>query len=433
MIDLKKHGVAILFVATVVSSAASFGGSVLNSKLLSKEAFGDWKYLQNFIMFISYFINFGLYASGGRLIAATTDKKKMAIYRGYLIYFCIAGLAVIMLSTVTIGLLFPKLLNAALFNIAVLLMPLFIIHPLSFYFEYTFQGERKLLSLALFRTLPAIVYMISLYLLSMFSKGSVFNNALLYYSSAFIVCIVLLLLNKPVFKWGTSEWKDIRIQHTTYGIHIYWGALWGIGATYMLPVLIGLFNINNADVANFSLALAFIMPLAILPSIMGTSNFRNYITLPKIPASSFKKVILSSLLLWVSLLLSIDYIIDFFLGANYKEIGSLIKIGSLGAILHGMGDFVIKFLLAKGESKYTKKVSIAFGLIQLISSVILIKMFSATGHSSTGAIIGKSIGSAVFFFALFWYYYKKYVIGKSEGIKVNIIEEDTIAVNEIQP
>jgi O-antigen/teichoic acid export membrane protein len=421
-------------VATVLSAAASFGCSVLSSKLLvKKEVFGDWKYLQNFIMFISYFINFGLYASGGRLIAATTDKRKMAIYRGYLIYFCLAGLAVIMLSTVAVGLLLPRLLNTNLFHIALLLMPLFIIHPLSFYFEYTFQGERKLLSLALFRTLPAIVYMISLYVLGMFSKGTVFNNALLFYSSSFIVCIVLLLLNKPIFKWGTSEWKDIRIQHTTYGIHIYWGALWGIGATYMLPVLIGLFNINNADVANFSLALAFIMPLAILPSIMGTSNFRNYITLPKIPASSFKKVILSSLLLWIALLLSIDYIIKIFLGPQYKDIGFLIKIGSLGAILHGMGDFVIKFLLAKGESKYTKKVSIAFGLIQLISSVILIKMFSATGHSSTGAIIGKSIGSAVFFIALFLYYHKKYVIGKSEGIKVNIIDEEPIIINESVP
>ena len=91
MINIKKHSVAVLFVATVVSSAASFGSSVLSSKLLiTKEAFGDWKYLQNFIMFISYFINFGLYASGGRLIAATTDKKKNGHIQGlsHLLLYC---------------------------------------------------------------------------------------------------------------------------------------------------------------------------------------------------------------------------------------------------------------------------------------------------------------------------------------------------------
>lgn len=371
-----------------------------------------------------------MYAAGGRLIAATSNKTKMDVYKGYMIYFALAGLAVIILSTVTIGLFFPKLLNSNLFHVTLLLMPLFIIHPLGFYFEYTFQGERKLLSLALFRTLPSILYVISLYFFSTFSTDSIIYNALLYYCSYFLVYMVLLWTDKPVFKWGTSEWTDIRIQHRTYGIHIFWGALWGIGATYMLPVLISLFNINNVEVANFSLALAFIMPLALLPSIMGTSGFRNYISLPTIPASSFRKVIISSFIMWIALLLSIDYIVAFFLGPKYKEIGLLIKVGSLGAILHGMGDFIIKFLLAKGESVYTKKVSIAFGLIQLISSVILIKYFSEKGNSSMGAIIGKSIGSTVFFGALFWYYYKKYVIGKSEGIKVHITGEEATPAAE---
>ena len=105
---------------------------------------------------------------------------------------------------------------------------------------------------------------------------------------------------------------------------------------------------------------------------------------------------------------------------------TLIKIGSFGAVLHGFADFVNKFLLAKGESRFLKKVSIAVGITQLVSSLILIKLYS-----STGGIIAKSLGSLVFFGSLYIFYHRKYVIGKSEGHKIVIHEEELAAVPEV--
>ena len=160
------------------------------------------------------------------------------------------------------------------------------------------------------------------------------------------------------------------------------------------------------------------MPLSFLPSIVGTSYYKKYIKLKVIPSEAFKKVVISSIFLLIFLLLGIDYIIDFFLGAKYKEVSALIKIGSFGAVLHGLADFINKFLLAKGESIYLKKVSIVIGIVQLTSSLLLIHYFSATG-----AIIAKSLGSLVFFGSLFYYYYKKYLIQKSEGIKIVLTDE----------
>ncbi len=418
MNKLEKHGVKILFAATLISLALSFFGTVLNSRLLSKELFGDWKYLQNFMILIGYLVNFGLYSSGGRLIAATNDKIKIRTYKGYLLYFSLFGFSIIILTTLVTGFFFPKLLNESLFHLALLMIPFFIIHPLNFYFEATFQGERKLVNLAIFRVVPPLTYVALLYAFKSHSAGNIFYNAMLYYGSYFTVFLLLILDDKPIFKRRTSEWKDLKTQHKTFGVHLYWGGLWGVGAIYMLPVLIGFFNINNVEVGHYSLALSFIMPLSFLPSIVGTSYYKQYINLPSIPAIAFKKVIAGCLLLQIGLLVGVDYFIDFFLGPKYSEVSFLIKLGSFGAILHGLGDFINKFLLAKGESVFLKKVSVAVGLVQLISSLVLIHFFS-----STGAIIAKSLGSLVLFGSLFLYYYKKYLIQKSEGIKIILTDE----------
>jgi O-antigen/teichoic acid export membrane protein len=416
---IEKHSVKILFAASLVSLGASFFGTVLNSRLLSKELFGDWKYLQNFMVFISYLVNFGLYSSGGRLIAATNDKNKIRTYKGYLLYFALFGFTIIILTAIVTGLFFPKLLNANLFHLALVMIPFFIIHPLNFYFEAVFQGERKLTKLAIFRVVPPVAYVGLLYLFASYSKGSIYYNAMLYYGSYFILFLLLIWHDKPIFKRGTREWADLKNQHKTFGIHLYWGGLFGVGAIYLLPVLVGFFNINNVEVGHYSLALSFIMPLSILPGIVGISYYKKYIKLPAIPPAAIKKVLFGSIALQIGLLISIDYFINFFLGTKYTEVGFLIKLGSFGAILHGFAEFINKFLLAKGESVFLKKVSVAVGLVQLVSSLVLIHYFS-----STGAIIAKSLGSFVFFGSLLIYYYKKYIIQKSEGIKIILTENE---------
>jgi len=414
-----KHSVKILYAATLGGVGLSFLGSVQNSKLLSKELFGDWKYLQSFIALVAYIVNFGLYSSAGRLIAATNDATKVRIYKGYVILFSFGGALVIALSTIVIGFFFPKILNPTLFHLAFVLIPFFLIHPLGFYFETAYQGERKLIGLTIYRLVPPLLYVGSLYLFESYSSGSIYYNALLYYTTYFVVCILLVYHDKPIFKRKSSEWKDLVGQHKTFGIHIYWGALWNIGATYLLPLLVGLFNINNVEVGHYSLALSFIMPLSMLPVIVGTSNFKKYIDLSSIPVAEIKKVLIACLVLEVCLLLGIDYFIDFFLTSKYKEVATLIKIGSFGAILHGFADFINKFLLAKGESKYIRNVAIATGVVQIASSLILIKLFS-----STGGIIAKSIGSLTLFSLLFVFYYKKYVVQKSEGHKIQFHQDE---------
>jgi O-antigen/teichoic acid export membrane protein len=400
---LEKYGVVILYIATIAGLGFSFFGSVLNSKLLSKELFGDWKYIQNFLMMTSFLITFGYYNTGGRLIAKTDDKTRIAIFKGYLLYFTLLGLAIMFCITVFIGVFAQKLLSPSLFSLLLSMFPLFIIHPLMFYFESVFQSERRLISLAIYKIIPPFLYATILFSFKSYSTGNIYFNAILYYVTYFIVFAIFILKDKQIFKIKSKEFNDLRLENSIYGIHLYYGSIWNVGTSYLLPVLIGFFNINNADVGNFSLALSFIIPFSFLPAIVGTSYFKEFVQLEKIPVIAFRKVILTSIIFLIITLLGIDYFIEYFLSSKYYEVGFLVRIGAAAAILHGLGDFINKFLSAKGESIYIKNIAITVGVIQLVSSLIFIKYFSATG-----AMIAKSMGSVLYFICLFYYYKKKY-------------------------
>ena len=405
----------ILYIATIAGLGFSFFGSVLNSKLLSKESFGDWKYVQNYLMMLSFLVNFGYYYTGGRLIAATDDKKRIATLKGYMLYISVAGLILMFIATVIIGLFWTKLLNAALFKLMLSMFPLFIIHPLMFYFESIFQAERRMVPFAVYKILPPFLYVALLYAFKSFSTGNIYFNAILYYATYFIVFAFFILRDKQIFRRGSGESDELIKENKTYGIHLFYGSLWNVGASYLLPLLIGFFNINNIEVGNYSLALSFIIPFTFLPAIVGTSYFKEFIHLDKIPAHAFKKVIISSATLLIVTLLGIDYFIKIFLGAKFYEVGFLVRIGAGAAILHGFGDFVNKFLSAKGNSTYIKKVAIAVGIVQLVGSLFFIKWLSATG-----AMIAKSLGSTLYFSCLYFYYRKRYVNVPNSNIAVQV-------------
>lgn len=394
----------ILYLATIVGLGFSFLGSILNSKMLSKEVFGDWKYIQNYLMMISYFVNFGFYYSGGRLIASTENPKRIATFKGYMLYISVVGLLIMFVVTLIAGIGWPKLFGPNLFNMMLVMFPLFIIHPLMFYFESIFQSENKMIDYSIYKVAPPVLYVIALLAFQNLSAGSLYYNAALFFITNLIVFLFFILKDKYIFKKQSPEWDELKQENKTYGIHLFYGSVWNVGASYLLPLLIGLFNLNNEDVGPYSLALSFIIPFSFLPTIVGTSYFKQFINMPKIPADAFKKVMLACGGLLIATILGIDFFIDLFLGEKYQEVGFLVKLGAGGAILQGFGDFVNKFLSAKGESPYIKKVAIVVGVVQVVASLLFIKWFS-----STGAMVAKTIGSAVYFVLLYQFYHRRFI------------------------
>jgi Membrane protein involved in the export of O-antigen and teichoic acid len=401
-----RHGSTIVFLATVMAMAVNFGGSVLNTRMLSKASFGDWKFIQSYLFFISYIVNFGVYQSGQRLIAKTEDPKRIQLFKGYLIYATLIGWLVMLLLTVVAG-FFKGILSSHIFYLLLIHFPLFVMHPLMFYFESVYQAEKKMIRLALYRVLPPVMYVLSLLMTYRLSTGNVAMNILLYYGTYLLAFIMLFKGDRIRFGRKSEELRLLLAENKSFGLHIYYGSLAGVGTAYLLPLLVGFLGINNSGVGQYSLALTFITPLALLPAVTGASHYRSFAHVDRIPGSLVKRTVLLSFFICATVVLLIDYIVDWVFGPAFKDVATLVQIGALAGVLHGFGDFINKFLHAKGKGVQIRNVAILAGIVQLGSSLALIYLLA-----EWGAIIARGMGSLTYFVSLLYIYRKSLGYGQ---------------------
>lgn len=411
----KKYTLILIYSSSIFAMGLSFLGSILNTHMLTKEAFGDWKFIQGFLVFLNTIINFGIFQAGGRLIAASNDKEKINAIKGYLIYGCIAGLFVMLLVIISSKLFGTRILSEHIFKLLIVYLPFFVAHPLMSYFDSVLPAQKKLIAYSLYKFMPPVFYVASLYLFrTRADSPDVSLQIILYYSSFLLVYVGILFYDKLSFKKRGVILSELLIENRAFGVHIYYGSLWGVGTGYLIVLLIGFFNVNNVDLGMYSLALSVITIMNFLPGIFGTAYFKDFIYSPAIPKKVMKMAIVSSAFLLLFVVITINIWIKLLLKPSYLPVGELVRIGAISAILHGFGDFINKFLSAKGMGKLIKNGAITVGVTQLAFSLILIPFFSAKG-----AMISRSIGSLVYFMFLFYHYYKGYI--KKAGVLSEVI------------
>jgi O-antigen/teichoic acid export membrane protein len=400
----KKFGVILLYISTIIGLGFGFIGSILNTKMLSKESFGDFKYIQSYLLLLNSTINFGFFQSGSRIIATSTLNLRNKVIKGYLLYVCLFGLMVMFVLTLIIKLFGNRILSDRIFHYLLIFFPLFLTQPLMNYFESIFQAEKKLISYSLYKVLPPLAYICCLYIGKTLFGGSISFNIITYYCCSLIVFIGFLIIDKVKFEGKkTPELNILLSTNKEFGLQIYYGSLWGVGTGYLLTILIGYYNVNNVDVGRYSLAYTTVALLTFLPAIFGIAYFKDFVNAKKLPRNALSQAIISSLLLLLFLVFTIDFWIKLLLNPSFLIVGLLVKIGAITAVLHGFGDFINKFLIAKGKGKIIKNTAIVTGVIQLISAFIFIPKYSAVG-----AMIANAIGSGVYFLIFLIYYYKNY-------------------------
>lgn len=399
----KSFGVFLLYVSTIVGLGFSFLGTVINSKMLSKEAFGDFKYIQSYLLLLNSLINFGFFQSGSRIIAASADSRKNKIIKGYLIYLCLGGLIIMFVITLIVRLFGTRVLSDRVFHYLIIFFPLFLAHPLMNFFDSTFQAEKKLISYSLYKLAPPLAYIGCLLIGRSVFGGMISYNIITYYSCFLLTFLLFFLYDRITFKGKGPELSELLTANKEFGLQIYYGSLWGVGTGYLLTILIGYYNVNNVDVGRYSLAYTLVTLLTFLPTIFGTANFKDFVTAKKLPRKVLLQATISSLILLVLLIFTIDFWISMFLNKSFAIVGLLVKIGAITAVLHGFGDFINKFLIAKGKGRIIKDAAIITGVIQLISAFIFIPKYSAVG-----AMIANAIGSGAYFLIFLIYYYKNY-------------------------
>jgi O-antigen/teichoic acid export membrane protein len=391
----------VLYGSSIIGIVLGFAISVFNTKVLGKEAFGDFKFVETVFRFLASLVSIGVFTSITRMLATSKNE----IYKQNLIGFFV--LALVTVSSVGIILL-------VIFSY---LEPIWFSNSLGYIFrKYAFlifailgnialgeilKGLNKIYTLSFLSSIPAVIYLIAGYTFNLKNLLYLEDILLLYYGIQLVFLIVIIFQLKPTFNIDKSLIRNVIHENNTNGKPIYYGSLAGVATAHIVGFSISFF-IDNTQVGFYTLAITICSPLLIVPSVLGTTFFKKFASVTYIPKQIFVLSVIATLVAFVVFYLFIDKIFLLFYSEEFKPAVSISKILILGFLLHGLGDLINRFLGAQGQGKLLRNAAFIVGIFNILGYSILVYYFGVRG-----AIITKILASGAYLFMMF-YYYKKF-------------------------
>lgn len=399
VVSKQSKQVVVLYISTLCGMVLGMLCSIVNTRFLPPSEYGDVRYVQNIINFISAFLLFGYFLSGSRLMALSADLIHIRRIKGVMAIILLCAFFFLAVSMPICYLLHSETPTTAylfLLSIPVCGYPL-----LLNYIEQTTQGDNQMGRLSMARLLPFLCYVLIAYLFYSIWGATSGKMILLQWGIYTIIYIVIIISTRPLFNHLRPIWKDIQEENKKYGIQLYIGSLVMVATNYIAGITLGVFNSDNSEVGFFTLALTIINPLIALPTIVGTAFFRKFASLPCIP----KKVILYTVLLTmvsnIIFLLLIHPIVAFLYPPSYSIVATYGSLLSIGACIHGLGDMFNRYLCSQGLGVYVRNASIANGIVKILGYTVLVYLWN-----TNGAIATTIICDIIYAFCIIYYYHK---------------------------
>ena len=390
-----------LYVSMILGLITGIMVSVINTRFLKPELYGDFKFLQTFCSFIVTFLTLGIFYSGGRLVAKKNNEQiKNEIIGGTLI----AGLLIsILFMTIIFNVSFLEELifkNSLGYTFRIFI-PLLIVYPFEMFCENLLQGDNKIFSLSIFRLGPKILYLVIVPLYHFYISPLSLNSAFSIYLISMGVFILFSINSlKPKLKNTKQNLLLIWTENRSYGFPVYVGALASIASSQFGGISISFF-VDNTNVGFFSLAVTASLPLTLIPSVVGTAFFKDFSNMKEIPLKITIYTLLLSAISLMGFILIIRPMVIFLYSSAYLAVIPLAYLTSIGSTFHGYGDYINRFLSAQGKGKVLRNTSFAIGISNILGYTILIYFFGVYGAALTKLISG------ILYSGFMIYYYRK--------------------------
>ena len=403
MIQVSKSSkqVVVLYASSVIGLLFGVLCSVLNTRSLSPELFGDVRYVQNIISFVSSLLLFGYFVSCSRLLALSKDESYSRRIRG-------AMVAILLATIVVLSFVMFVLYLISLFDGKQNLTPLYLSSVflgsnviLLNYVNTTAQGDNHIGRLAVARFLPSGVYLIIAFLVYRHFGCSPTLMISLFNGTAVLILAWIILSTKPSFQNLRESLKLLYEENKSYGFNVYLGSLAGVSTSYIAGITLGSFCTDNANVGFYTLALSLATPLTMLPSIIGTTYFKSFAKENKINRKVLTYSIALTGLSLIVFVAAIRFIVGILYDDSYSVVAEYASWLAIGTSLHGFGDMINRFLGAHGQGRQIRNAAIICGLVIVFGSFVFVYFWNVNG-----AIITKNIGSLSYLMAMVVYYLK---------------------------
>lgn len=395
----KSKQVISLFTSMVFGVFLGIGISLVNTRALGKELYGDFKFIQSFFSFVVTFITLGLYYTSSRLIA----QNKFSQLKSKIVGAVFATTVIISIIVTFLIFVFSyyqdNLFSNELGYVFRVISIMTLILPLQLFVENILQGDNRIYELSIFRMGPKISYII-IALLLYYLLGLSITIALVVHFLTIGVFVFWALLK---FKISFADYKHtiqfIWAENKKYGLQVYIGAITGVATAHLGAISIGFF-MENTMVGFYSLAITATMPLSLLPSTIGITFFKDFANMKSIPVKVVFVTILLSVASLVGFMVLIKPLVVLLYTREYIQVVPFANILAVGAIFHGIGDFINRFLGAHGLGKAIRNSNFIIGIINVLGYYLLVKYFGAYGATITRVLAGIS------YMLVMLYYYR---------------------------
>lgn len=385
-----------LYISTLVGTILGVLASIVNTRFLNPEDYGDVRYVQNIINFASALLLFGYFLSGSRLLALTNHEERSRRIRGAMIIILILASGLLLCITFLCGIIDKNIEVRHLFLISlpVCFQPLFLN-----YINTTAQGDNHIGRLAIARLFPALLYVpIGYFVYSNYGATSS-KLVLIQWGIYSAIYLIIITSTYPKLRNLKPIFKELNQENKSYGLQLYWGSLFMVASGYLAGIFLGLFNNDNTNVGFYTLALTVTSPLAMLPAIVGTTYFKKFAREPRIPSRVMKFTIILTIGSCILFILIIQPIVTFLYSRDYSQVGIYASWLALGFSIHGFGDMLNRYLGSHGQGKQIRNASIFCGLFKIFGFSFLVWLWNING-----ALLTVVISDLIYLILMYTYY-----------------------------
>lgn len=399
-----KQVVSLLAVNVFIIPLA-FVSNIIITRFLGPVAFGDFKFILYVFNFCLVIFNFGFFQAGNRALVLNSEPEKTREYYGSMLVILLGIFFIIAIAVLCYALIDKNINEKGLRTMLICIIPFSWIFILITYFEVLFQADNKINLLAKSRLYPRILFFISILILFIFFskyEGNRLNVIWIFFILTQIIGFMYIIYKiNPSFKNLRARIAEIWFFNRTYGLNVYFGALFSTGSSALAGLLISYFGVNNSGVGFYSLALTITEPLGFIPNVIATTHYKDFSTKTRIP----KKLILVTVSVTFSALvlcwILVGPFIKYFYGPEFQSVIALTFIVSFGVIMNGFADFFNRFLGSHGQGRALRNSAIIVGIFVMIFNLTLIPLFGETGAAYT-----LIFSSLIYILTMLWFYRK---------------------------
>lgn len=379
--------------------------SIFLTRFLGVEDYGNYQFIYSVFGFSITLLTFGFLQSGNRAMVLNHNPLRAKQYYGTTILLLAVIFILMSIVLFVYGLNDENLKSKGIQSIFLLAIPIGFIFLLMRYFETLLQADNQIKLLAQSRLIPKVVFGISVVVIYFFYRSTEYEKLklilLFFFITQLLVYLYIILKLKVSFKHYNKRLKEIWLYNKNFGFNVYLGSLFALGFSSLSQILIGYFGTDNSGVGFFSLAIAFSMPLSIIPNTIATTHYKDFSKSNSVPVKLILITVGLSIFALLVVWILVPPFVNNFYGEEYRPVIQINFIVSIGVILYGFGDFFNRFLGANGQGKALRNTAFFVGGSLMLSSVLLIPRYG-----EYGAAYAKLIAGSIYVSTILYYYLK---------------------------